>query len=761
MAFDWKERLELDKSRETIRNAWKRLKTEWRASPKKVIALALLILIGCSTGALAAAWTRACSGTCPTAAQVQDFSPRQASQVLDARGGLLGSFYRERRVVIPIGTLPRYVPMAFVSIEDSRFFSHQGVDPVRVFGAIRDNVIGGFGSTGGSTITMQLARNLFPQQLPPGEKSIRRKLAEVKLALEMERKLSKDRILELYLNHIYLGAGAYGIEAAARTYFNKPASQLSITEAATLAGLPQAPSAYNPREHPERAQHRRDRVLDKMAENGVITAEQAERAKAEPLVLPPPRGAIRAPYFVEAVRRELEGRFGELLYTGGLKIYTGVDPILQQTAEQALETQLRAVEAGTYGGYRHPTYERFTRSLQPGERPKVTPYLQGVVVVMDPGTGVVRALVGGRDFSQSQFNRATQALRQPGSSFKPFVYAAALEKGRSPNYPVADEPISIPMGNGSVWTPKNYDGRYSGYIPMHTGLQFSKNMVAIRLGREAGIEAVRSVASRAGIRSSIPGYPSVYIGSAAVYPVQLISAYAAFANGGYRVPPRYVVRVEDHRGRILWEPPRYPEPALEPGVAWIMTNMMRDVVDRGTGYPARDPSVGGLSYDIPAAGKTGTTNDNTDLWFVGYTPELLAGVWIGLDHPQTVLSGATGGTLAVPVWAKVMRRFYLGRKPPQPWARPNDIVVRRVSGGRVLSSSCGIGGVEDYFAEKFVPDASCPEVVAEPQFVDPTPELPGRPVFPGQPRVPHPDDIVGPAKEQPPAEPERDRKRRP
>jgi penicillin-binding protein 1A len=758
MAFDWKERLELDRSREAIRNAWKRLKTEWRASPKKVLLLSVLAVGSCSTGALAGAWTRACSGTCPTAAQVQDFSPRQASQVLDARGGLLGSFYRERRVVIEIGTLPRYVPMAFVSIEDSRFFSHQGVDPVRVFGAIRDNVIGGFGSTGGSTITMQLARNLFPQQLPPGEKSIRRKLAEVKLALEMERKLSKDRILELYLNHIYLGAGAYGIEAAARTYFNKPASQLSITEAATLAGLPQAPSAYNPREHPERAQHRRDRVLDKMAENGVITREQAERAKAEPLVLPPPRGAIRAPYFVEAVRRELESRFGELLYTGGLKIYTGVDPILQQTAEQALETQLRAVEAGTYGGYRHPTYERFTRSLQPGVRPTSTPYLQGVVVVMDPGTGIVRALVGGRDFSQSQFNRATQALRQPGSSFKPFVYAAALEKGRSPNYPVADEPISIPMGNGSVWTPKNYDGRYSGYIPMHTGLQFSKNMVAIRLGREAGIDAVRSVASRTGIRSNIPGYPSVYIGSAAVYPVQLISAYAAFANGGYRVPPRYVVRVEDHRGRILWEPPRYPEPALEPGVAWIMTTMMRDVVDHGTGYPARDPSVGGLSYDIPAAGKTGTTNDNTDLWFVGYTPELLAGVWIGLDHPQTVLSGATGGTLAVPIWAKVMRRFYLGRKPPQAWARPNDIVVRRVSGGRVLSSSCGIGGVEDYFAEKFVPEPSCPEVVAEPQFVDPTPELPGRPVFPGQPRVPHPEDIIGPAKEQPPAE---ERKRRP
>ncbi|MFL5384412.1 MAG: penicillin-binding protein 1A [Longimicrobiaceae bacterium] len=753
MAIDWRERLELDRSRDTLVEGWSRLKAAWRADRRLVILLSLLALGSCSTGALAAAWTHACSGTCPTAAQVQDFSPRQASQVLDARGALLGSFYRERRVVIGIRSLPRYVPLAFVSIEDSRFFSHRGVDPVRVVGAIRDNVIGGFGSTGGSTITMQLARNLFPQQLPPGEKSIRRKLAEVKLSLEMERKLSKERILELYLNHIYLGAGAYGIEAAARTYFNKPAAQLSITEAATLAGLPQAPSAYNPREHPERAQRRRDRVLDRMAENGVISAEQAARAKAEPLVLPPPRGAIRAPYFVEAVRRELEGRFGELLYTGGLKIYTGIDPVLQQTSEQALEAQLRAVEGGTYGDYRHPTYERFSRSLQPGERVATTPYLQGVVVVMDPGTGVVRAMVGGRDFSQSQFNRATQALRQPGSSFKPFVYAAALEKGRSPMYEVADEPISIPMGDGTVWTPKNYDGRYSGYIPMRTGLKFSKNMVAIRLGREAGIEAVRSVASRTGIGTRIPGYPSVYIGAAAVYPVQLVAAYAAFANGGYRVAPRYVVRVEDHKGRLLWEPPRYPEPALEPGIAWIMTSMLREVVDHGTGYPARDPSVGGLSYDIPAAGKTGTTNDNTDLWFVGYTPELLAGVWIGLDHPRTVISGGTGGTLAVPVWARVMRRYYLGRKPPKEWARPSDVVVRRVSGGRVLSASCGWGGVEDYFAARFAPEPSCPQRAVEPQFVDPTPELPGRPVFPGQPRVPRPEDIIGPAKPEPAPKP--------
>ncbi|HEU4451772.1 MAG TPA: PBP1A family penicillin-binding protein [Longimicrobium sp.] len=741
MAVTWK-RLDTDAWRSRARAAWARLRAAWgdRHERKIVIGLAAILLGGCSTGALAAAWTRACSGTCPSAQQVQDFAPRQASQVLDARGNLLGSFYRERRTVIDIRTLPRYVPMAFVSIEDERFFEHTGVDPVRVIGAIRDNVVGGFGATGGSTITMQLARNLFPQQLPPGEKSVRRKLAEVKLALEMERKLEKPRILELYLNHIYLGAGAYGIEAAARTYFNKSASQLSILEAATIAGLPQAPSAYNPREHPERAQRRRDRVLDKMAENGVITPEQAERSKAQPLVLPPPRGALRAPYFVEQVRRELEPRFGELLYTGGLKIHTALDPVLQETSEKALEEHLRLIEKGQFGHFPHTTYERFTQRIQEGETVGTTPYLQGVVVVMDPATGLIRAMVGGRDFRQSQFNRATQALRQPGSSFKPFVFAAALEKGRSPLSGVDDGPLTI----GS-WSPKNYDGTYGGWTNLRSALRNSRNLATIRLGREAGIEKVRDVAKRAGIDTPIPGFPSVYIGAAAVYPAELIAAYATFANGGYRVDPRYVMRVDDHEGKLLWQPPQYPERTVDAGVAWIMTDMLREVVDRGTGYLARDPGVGNLSYDIPAAGKTGTTNDNTDVWFVGYTPDLLAGVWLGMDHPRTIMSGATGGTLAVPVWARVMRRAYLGRKPPEAWKRPREVVTRRMSGGRILSADCPYGGTEDLFAARHAPEPSCPAPAAsDGGFVDPTPELPGRPVFPDQPRVPRPEDFVNP-----------------
>jgi penicillin-binding protein 1A len=732
--------------RERAGASWTRLKGAWRSRQERkvLIALSVLGLASCGTGAVAAAWTRACVGTCPTAEQIGDFSPQQASQVLDAQGGLLGTFYRERRTVIPLGTLPRYVPMAFVSVEDQRFFEHEGVDPVRMVAAVRDNIIGGWGGPGGSTITMQLARNLFPQQLPRGEKTIRRKVAEIKLALDMEGSYSKERILEMYLNTIYLGAGAYGVEAAARTYFGKPAARLNYVEAATLAALPKAPSYYNPRQNPEPARVRRNLVIDFMAANEVITPEQAEAGKAQPMALAPPSGAIRAPYFIERVRAELEDELGELLYTGGLRIHTGIDPKLQTAAEQSLEEHLREIENGSFGPYPHPTYEKFTAGLEEDEEVTHTPYLQGLVVVMDPNTGVVRAMVGGRDFGQSQFNRATQAVRQPGSAFKPFVYAAALEKGRYPSYGVSDAPFSLAMSDGSVWSPKNYDGTYSGYTTLRAGLRNSKNMVAIRLGREVGIAAVRDVAKRTGIETRIPGYPSVYIGSAGVYPMQMISAYAPFANGGLRVEPRYVVRVEDNQGKLLWEPPQQMQRVMDPAVSWLLTDMLREVVDRGTGYNARNPAVGNLPYTIPAAGKTGTTNDATDVWFVGYTPDLLAGVWVGLDNPRNIVRGATGGGIAVPVWARVVRTAYEGREPPAEWPRPPGVVSRRVSGTRVLTDDCPWGGEGTaLFAARFAPEATCeaPRELPD-RMVDPTPHLPGRPVFPGQPRVPRPEDIV-------------------
>ena len=621
---------------------WIRQTNYGRSTRWGIVVLLLIGLGAFGTGAAVAAWANACTGGCPTAEMISDFAPQQASEVYDSEGGLLGMFYHERRQLISLDGLPPHVPLAFVAVEDRRFFDHEGVDWQRVPGAVMANVRARGAAEGFSTITMQLARNLFPQQLPRNEKTIRRKLGEIKLAMAMERRFSKKRILELYLNHIYLGAGAYGVEAAAQTYFGKPAAELTPSEAATLAGLPQAPSFYNPRRNAEAAERRRNRVLTDMAALDVITPEQSQAAQRDPLRLAPPKGALRASYFVEQVRRELEDEFGELLYTGGLKIHTTLDPELQQVAEEALEDHLRQIEKGTYGYFPHQSYETFVEE-KGRDRVDRTPYLQGVVAVLDPFTGDVRALVGGRDFEHSQFNRATQALRQPGSAFKPFVYAAALEQGRSPLYSVSDAPIFLSQSDGSTWTPRNYSGEYGGMMSLREALRRSKNMVAIRLGREIGIENVRSVVERTGIDTQVPGYPSVYIGAADVYPLELIAAYAAFANGGMHVEPHLVSRIQDHEGRLLWQPPHHPDLALDPAVAWLMTDMMREVVDRGTAYNVRNPQVGNFPYDIPAAGKTGTTNDATDVWFVGYTPELLAGVWLGFDQPARITKGATGG----------------------------------------------------------------------------------------------------------------------
>ncbi len=722
-----------------------RLRDGIRGHPHALAAVALAVLgtASCGAGAAVAAWTNACAGGCPTAAEIDNFAPRQASGVYDSEGNLLGMFYRERRQLIELSSLPPRVYLAFVAIEDRRFFTHDGVDPRRMAAAVRDNIIGGWGGPGGSTITMQLARNLFPQQLPMQEKSLRRKVGEIRLALEMERRFGKAEILQLYLNHIYLGSGAYGIEAASRTYFDKPASELSIPEAAMIAGLPQAPSRYDPLRHPEAAERRRNRVLSAMAEMELISDAEAARAQREPLNLTPPARALNAPYFVEHVRRELDDQLGELLYTGGLKIYTTLDPALQTEAEAALGEHLAKIEQGHYGYYTHISYEKFTEEREGEERPITnTPYLQGLVAALNPANGDVLALVGGRDYRHSQFNRATQARRQPGSAFKPFVYAAGLEQGRSPMYSLSDSPVFIPMSDGSTWTPRNYSGEYEGEMSIREGLRRSKNMIAIRLGREVGVNAVRSVAKRAGIKTPVPGYPSVFIGSAEVYPLELISSYAAFGNGGVHVEPHFISRIEDGQGRTLWQPAYQPQMVFKPAVSYILTDMLREVVDRGTGYNVRNPAVGNLPYSVPAAGKTGTTNDATDVWFVGYTPDVLVGVWLGFDQPKQIMRGATGGGLATPVWAQVVRKYYETHEVSPEWARPQDVVMRNISRwtGTAVSDDCPY--IVGSYADMFVADAA-PEPGCEPPtlYIDPNPELPGRPLFPGQPRVPQPVEV--------------------
>jgi penicillin-binding protein 1A len=725
--------------------AWLRAALADRGRRWLVVGAMAASFVALGTGVVVGAWTQACAAGCPTVAQIRDLQPKQASLVLDSDGEIIGQFSHERRQLIELKSLPRHVPLAFVAIEDRRFFEHDGVDPIRLLGAIRDNVFEGFGTSGASTITMQLARNLFPEQLPMGEKSLRRKVAEARLATEIERGFEKPQILELYLNHIYLGAGAYGIEAAARTYFDKPAAELTVSEAALLAGLPKAPSQLNPRRNPEGAVRRRALVLAAMSETGVIEPEEDRRLRAEPLLLSPPSGARSAPYFVEQIRRDLEPIFGELLYTGGLRIRTSLNSKLQREAEASLEEHLKEIESGRHGRYTHPTYERFSAELAAEGRrePTSTPYLQGVVAVLDPSTGDVLALVGGRDFRHSQFNRATQALRQPGSAFKPFVFGAALEKGRSPGYHVTDSPFSLALSDGTTWTPRNYSGDYHGSMTLRTALRNSRNIPAIRLGQEVGIESVRDFAQRSGIDTRIPGYPSVYIGSAAVHPLDMIAAYATFTNGGMRVEPQYVRRIEDNRGRVVWAPAPRVAPTLDPAAAWLLTDMLREVVDRGTAYGVRNPQIGNLPYTVPAAGKTGTTNDATDVWFVGYTPDLVAGVWLGLDQPRRIMHGATGGGLAVPVWARVVRSWYEDHPVPEAWARPAGIASRRISywTGKAVTDDCPFG-VNSYVDDFVASAAPTPGCEAPPVMVDPTPHLPGRPLYPGQPRVPRPEDYI-------------------
>jgi 1A family penicillin-binding protein len=670
---------------------------------KRVIGVAGVAIAGVAILVFSWIWFAPCAlGGC---APLDDLAAYQAegSELLDMEGQPFATLATVNRKIISLDSLPQHVPQAFLAIEDRRFYDHSGLDFRRTAGALIANVRSGEVSEGGSTITQQLARNLFPEWLPYQERSIRRKVMEARVARQIERNFRKDKILELYLNHIYLGSGAYGIEAAAHTYFGKPAAELTLMEAATLGGLPQAPSQINPRESLERSTRRRDLVLDQMVEAGYIRAEEAAAAKGEPITLVDGGISPEGPegsYFVERVRLELEETVGSRFYTAGLKIHTTLDSRAQVAAEEELRQQLAAIESGGFGVYRHPAY------TADGEESATTDYLQGAVVVMDAQTGAVRALIGGRDFSQSKFDRATQALRQAGSAFKPFVYTAALQRYGSPAQLVEDSPIRLTMSDGQVWEPQNYTGEYDGPMTLREALTRSKNTATVRVAQDVGIGSVIATARSLGITSDIPDYPSTALGAADVRPIELISAYAAFANGGERVEPYLVERVEDRNGRVLWEAQPGRERILDPAVAYVMTTVLQDVVSRGTGSAVR-----GVGFRGPAAGKTGTTNDATDAWFVGYTPELVAGVWIGLDDPKTIVRGASGGTLAAPVWGRMMQTIYEDRPMPEAWARPSGVVTAEVDRvtGDVVSEWCPPQGptYTEYFINSAPPQRAC------------------------------------------------------
>ena len=643
---------------------------------RRNVLVGVLVAFTLVMAVVLAAWTGACAGnTCPSIEGLDQYDPNQASKVYAADGRLITDLGLERRTVVPLEEMSPYIKATFLATEDKRFYEHDGIDWVRVIGAMKTNLFELRFAEGFSTITMQLARNLWPDDISGRDKSLRRKLREVKVALEIEKKYSKDKILELYLNQIDLGNRAFGVEAASQRYFGKSVRDLNVAEAATLAAIPKAPSRYNPRKNPNLNIQRRNTVLNLLRDDGGLAEQEAERWKAYPLLLSSRSDFSGvAQYFVEYVRQQLDARFGQDLYRAGLRIYTTLDLEMQQAAERALEARLEAIESGADGKFPHPTYRQYIEGRAESsddDRPN-SPYLQGLAVTLEANTGYIRAMVGGRDFEDSKFNRATQSRRQPGSTFKPIVYAAAIEAGYPLSYVIPDEPLTVELPPPQeIWTPQNYDLEFQGPMTLRRALYLSRNIVAVKLGMEIGEQAVVGMAAEFGLTTRIPLVPSIHIGSADVVPLVLIAAYTAFANLGTRTVPTAILRVEDRGGRIVWQPQILGEQVMDREHAWLMTDALRDVVRHGTAFSA----VAARGFTVPAGGKTGTTNDGFDVWFIGFTPDLVTGMWIGFDQPKKIKANAQGGILVAPAWTDMMKEVYERRAAPTAWPRPETLAA--------------------------------------------------------------------------------------
>ncbi len=673
----------------------------------------------------------------------------QATTIYDAADTPVFTIFKEQRIEIPLEKMSPNLIKAVLSVEDQRFYEHGGVDVIRVGAAVLRNVQEGRRAEGGSTITQQLARQSFLTR----DKTFRRKLKEVILAAHIEHEYSKKDILELYLNKVYFGDGLYGVEAASRGYFAKHASELSVDEAALLAGLIQSPSSYAPTVNRERAIARRNIVLQTMLGSGAIDRTQYEQAKRADVTI---TNGLEIKetfglYFKEHVRRELVERFGwPRVAQGGLKVYTTLDTELQQESERILESGLAAIEKRR--GYKYEPRRPTAASETPaGARQKELPatdYLQGALVAIDPHSGAVRAMVGGRDFNESRFNRATQAKRQSGSAFKPFVFAAALEAGYSPASTIShlNDPILTEQGD---WVPEDEHSNADS-MTMRAALRMSSNRAAVQMLNTVGIPAAVSFAQKLNVGTP-PSVPSLALGASDVTLVSLTSAYGAFADKGYVRPAVFIRKVEDSEGKVLYEAPVKSDRAVSESTAFLMSSMLADVINAGTAYKARQSG-----FTLPAAGKTGTTNEFVDAWFVGYTPRLVTGVWVGFDQPRTILANGYAGDLAVPIWTSFMKVATKGDKPE--WIdRPSNVIgvnVCRVS-GKLPNAGCGNVAVvddqgftetrsmiyTDYFVRGTQPTDQCPLHPAG-GFIDAVAgalgEQVGRPVSTEQPALPPP-----------------------
>jgi penicillin-binding protein 1A len=603
------------------------------------------------------AWLDTCGFEgCPTRSGVRAFRPGEGGRIVDRNDKFLGRIALVRRVNVPLDAIPLHVRQAFLATEDRRFYQHNGLDWRGLARATVTNVRHMGVREGFSTITMQVARNSFLVNQRYG-RTLRRKLIELRLTRLIEGELTKDQILELYLNLIYLGNGMNGVEAASRDLFGKSVDKLTVGEGAMLAALPKGPSAYTPRDHPERAVRRRNLVLSLMAQNGYITSAEAQAAASQPLRIAedewrPDTGS--EPLALDAVRALIDSIRPDALKEGDVTVYTTLDLAAQRAADRAVLQQTTVVTRETQYAGNH-----------------VKEAAQGALIALDPRTGDIRALVGGRR-SKRGFNRALNARRQPGSAFKPFVYAAAMRSGMTPATLVDDQPVEVEQGR-TVWRPSNYDEQYIGTITLSKALAISSNAAAVRVSQTVGIPNVILAARRNGISSPLSTYPAMALGAVEVTPLELVAAYAPFDNGGLRVHPRLVRRIEAADGTLLWSAEIAPaDTAMDARDAYQITSMLRGVVDGGTGKIIRDMGVRG-----PVAGKTGTTNNATDVWFIGYTPTLVAGVWFGYDTPRSIAPHASGGHLAAPAWAD----FYMNgwREPASSsdgWVPPPGMVMR-------------------------------------------------------------------------------------
>ncbi len=686
----------------------------------------LLILLAAVAGAVSG-FLLVYSTDLPQVTELEHYRPSTITQLYDDQNRVVGQFALQRRVIDSYNDFPKVLRDALISTEDKEFEQHWGVDVWRVFGAAWRDVMLDSKAQGASTLTMQLARNLF---LSP-DRNFRRKMQEVMLSIQIERRFTKPQIFTLYANQIYLGHGVYGFEAGANYYFSKKAKDLTLEEAAVLAGLPKAPNAYSPINNPERAIRRRNLVINNMLEDGKITAAEAERAKTAPLVLKleaEPNDI--APYFVEEIRQYLEKKYGsEQVHEGGLRVYTGLNMEMQHAAQQAVRDGLAVYERrhgwkgnllnvvangealatyhhvdwdGTiqpgcfvhalvtdvepmaatikFGGYEArlgPEEIKWTRHTSPeqifktgdlvyvkvdelnGTASRVSleqeSGVQGSLMALDNSTGDVKAMVGGRDFEQSKFNRATQALRQVGSSFKPYIYTAAIDQGMTPDDTVLDAPITFSTSSGP-YTPHNYDGKFEGVITFRHALAESRNIPALKVTeRVGGIKTVIDYARKFGITAPLLPYLPIALGAADITLAEQTAAFTTFPNDGVRVVPRYIRKVTDYDGRVLEED--YPEvrDVVSARTARIMVTMLREVILHGTGFQAS-------KLNHPLGGKTGTTNDFTDAWFVGFSPSITCGVWVGFDEKKTLGNKETGAVAALPIWMDFMRVALKGRE---------------------------------------------------------------------------------------------------